>query len=153
MDLGWKKKLQIDILQGKESSIESIKEFMGGIEEAFQDAKLSKELEKDRKSSLSVKKPQPHRYMDGELVFLDKAIFKESITKEQGSEKIGAKRFVTLNVTVMIGKMLFVCCFQRIIASTQLCIPIIHVHTAYNLNRLPMKRNQGQTPYYSRMSN
>lgn len=104
VDLGWQPKSAVNLLQAKESSNESINQFKERMAEAFRDARFSHEVAKARQSAYSANKTQAHPYKKGDLVWLDKVLFKDDVARVQDSNKLAAKRFGPFKILGLIGK-------------------------------------------------
>lgn len=104
VDLGWNPKSPVDMINGRESKIESLIEFKGRLAEGLQYATFSHQFTKVRQSAYGEMKTHPHPYKAGNDILLDKVIFKDSISRVEKSNKLGAERFGPFKISEPIGK-------------------------------------------------
>lgn len=98
MDLGWKRRTLFDLLQKADSEVEGVNEFKDRIKAAEKDARFAHELAKARQSAHSAQKYKPPSHKVGDKVWIQKALFKDAISRSQTSDKLGARRFGPFNI-------------------------------------------------------
>ena len=105
VDLGWKPKGPLDLLShSTESPLEALNDFKKRLAAGLEDAKFSHAFAKARQAAYSAAKFKPPAYVVGDLVWLDKDLFKDAIARQQKSKKLSARRFGPFKIMELIGK-------------------------------------------------
>ena len=104
VDLGWQPRSLVDLLGQADVDVGYVKDFRDRMREALHDARFSHQLAKARQSAYSAQKHTPPSYKVGDSVWIQKALFKDAISRTQASDKLGARRFGPFEITELVGR-------------------------------------------------
>ena len=104
VDLGWKPKSVLDVIAADAEPVQSVAEFTIVMKQSLDDAKFSYKMAKARQSAHAGKGFVPHSYYEGDLLWINRSLFKDAYSRSQVSDKLTSRRVGPYAVKKLIGK-------------------------------------------------
>ncbi len=103
IDTGWNPRTPLEPSR-EDSPVESVNEFKKRLKDSLDDGRFSHELAKAQNAAYASLRYVEPKYEVNDMVWLNRSIFRDSVSKAQKYDKLGENRFGHFRITELIAK-------------------------------------------------